>query len=150
VWTDNYEKFSLQAIAQRVGLSLWPIEGTQTDRLARYEQLVTWMSDGEVEIPPDPQFRADLLGIKQKLTPNGFTIDLPETPDGRHTDYAPSSVLALHRAAIDPEAPAPKVGTREFYARQERELEERVFRQMDERWEAEQEERRYLRETSGW
>ena len=59
-----------------------------------HEALVTHMSDGEVDIPPDKQLRADLLGIRQKLTANGFTISLQEVGD-RHCDYAPSVVLAL-------------------------------------------------------
>jgi hypothetical protein len=66
---------------------------------------VTQMSDGEIDLPPDRQLRADMLAIRQKLTPNGFTISLPETADGRHADYAPSVSLALAACAHDPDVP---------------------------------------------
>jgi hypothetical protein len=74
VLSDQYERFSLAAVALRYGLGVWPVIGGATERLARYEGLVTQMSDGEVDLPPDKQVRADLLAIRQKLTPNGFTI----------------------------------------------------------------------------
>jgi hypothetical protein len=91
-----------------------------------------------------------LLGVRQKLTPNGFTIHLPETADGRHTDYAPSVSLAISKCLVDPEDLGPLPGTPEFLKKQADEFEERVWRQQQEEYEAEQEERRYWRETYGW
>jgi hypothetical protein len=104
VESDQYERFGLQSIASRpeIGIGVRVLEHGAVERLARYEAMVTMFSDGEVELPANGQLRADLLAVKQKLTPNGFTIHLPETGDGRHADYAPSVSLALARCRIDP------------------------------------------------
>jgi hypothetical protein len=95
VTTDQYEMHSLLAIANDIGLELAVNERGQSSRLGRYEALRTKFADREVEIPDDKRVRSDLLSIRQKLTPNGFTIDLPETPDGRHADFSPSIALAV-------------------------------------------------------
>ena len=106
VLSDQYEKYSLAAVALRYGIGVWQPTGGAVERLARYEGLVTQMSDGEVDLPPHKQLRADLLAIRQKLTPNGFTIHLPVTSDGRHADFAPSVVLGLAHAETPPEGPS--------------------------------------------
>jgi hypothetical protein len=78
---------------------------TQASKHSMYENLSTWLADGAVELPPDPQVRADLLAVRRKLTVSGFTIQLPTTGDGRHADYAPAVALALSRHLSDPPAP---------------------------------------------
>lgn len=105
VFTDQYERFSLNAIASdpEIGLSvIIPEPWGAIERLAAFENLEMWMANDEVDLPSDKQLRADLLGIRQKLTPNGFTIQLQKTPDGRHCDFAPSVVLSLASALVDP------------------------------------------------
>lgn len=104
VESDQYERFGLQSIANRpeVQLVVRLPGGGAGANLARYEALVTQFSDGEIDIPPDRQVRADLLAIRQRLTPNGFTIALPQTPDGRHADYAPTLALALAACVGEP------------------------------------------------
>lgn len=106
VETDQYEQFGLRAIGARVGLEVVVRERSSVERLERWEQLSVWLADGEVELPPDPVLRADLLAVRRRLTPNGFSVWWPETPDGRHADYAPATVIALSRATVDPELPA--------------------------------------------
>jgi hypothetical protein len=104
VESDAYERFSLQAIGERVGLYVRVGSRSAVERLGRYESLITWLSDHEVDLPPDRQLRADLLAVQQHLTSNGFTIRMPQTPDGRHADYAPSVTLALSSCKVDPAA----------------------------------------------
>lgn len=106
VESDQYERFSLASIGARpeIGLTVWVRDVSTAERLARYESMVTQFSDNEVDLPPHKQLRADLLAIKQKLTPNGFSIQLPHTPDGRHSDFAPTVSMALHGCRIDPAA----------------------------------------------
>jgi hypothetical protein len=147
VESDQYERFGLYSIAQRpeIGLYVCVRERNATERLARYEALVTQMSDGEIELPADKQLRADLLSVRQKLTPNGFTIQLPETADGRHADYAPSVSLALANCRVDPEPPKPKPGTPEYYAQMEADMIERMEQSMLRRLESD----RYWRDFYG-
>jgi hypothetical protein len=99
VVTDQFHGESLQAIAQRLRLDVSIIvdKPTAAERLERYESLLTRLSDDEIELPNDRRVRADLLSVKRKFTPAGFGIHLPTTSDGRHTDYAPSIVLAIAR-----------------------------------------------------
>jgi hypothetical protein len=142
IYSDQYERFGLQSIAERpeIGLSIYVQERSATERLARYEALVTQLSDGEIELPPDKQLRADLLAVRQKLTPNGFTIQLPETPDGRHCDYAPSLTLALANCLIDPEEVPPTPGTPEYELQWQREQEEQLIARLEARRELQREE----------
>jgi hypothetical protein len=116
VHSDQYEKYGLQDIAKRPGIDLgiWPETRTSVQKLASYEQMQQWLSDDEVELPDDPVVRGDLLAIRQRLTANGFTIQLPETADGRHADYAPAIVLGLGYALIDPDPELPALGTVEY------------------------------------
>ena len=115
LYTDQYESFSLRSIASRPDIALDVHVGSRgaVERLGRYEALATQFADGEIELPPDRTVRNDLVAIKQKLTANGFTIYLPETPDGRHSDYAPSVTLALSKCTIEPEMPPPVLTERE-------------------------------------
>lgn len=55
-----------------------------------------------IAIPPIPQLRGDLLAIQRVLTPNGMRFPLPTTGDGRHADYAPSTVGAFAKAKDGP------------------------------------------------
>jgi hypothetical protein len=105
VLSDQYEQFGLSSIAQRVGIFVHVPERTAAQRLGDYESLEILLADGVVELPTHSTLRADLLSIRRKLTPNGFTIHLPLTPDGRHADYAPSVVLALTHCLTPPPAP---------------------------------------------
>ncbi len=129
VWSDQYEKYGLQSIASRpeIDIGVWVEDKSAAERLARYEAMVTQFSDDEIELPSDKQVRADLLAIRQRLTPNGFTIHLPETPDGRHADYAPSVSLALAQCLADPEPLPPAMGTPAFYALQEALIQQRLL-----------------------
>jgi hypothetical protein len=113
VYTDQYEAHALKSIAVRKGLLLSVGERGAGDRLGRYEAMATLLANGEVELPKSDVIRADLLSIRQKITPNGFTIDLPETSDGRHADYAPSIALALSKCTADPVMGAPRISDEE-------------------------------------
>jgi hypothetical protein len=107
VRSDQHHGDSLQAIGRRLTppLSVVIEPTTQTSKHTMYENLATWLADGALEIPPDPQIRADLLAVRRKLTVSGFTIQLPTTGDGRHADYAPAVALALTRPIACPPEP---------------------------------------------
>ena len=106
VWTDQYEHHALRVIAADMGLVLEVGERSGASRLARYEALHTWSAHRTIDLPPDPVVRADLLSIRRKITPSGFTIDLPESPDGRHADFAPTIALGMAKADCPPTAEA--------------------------------------------
>lgn len=112
--TDRYHSHSLYAIGQRVGLVVRVVESSAGQRLERYDNLSKWMLTGQAELHPHKVLRADLLGVRRILTANGVVIREGDTPDGRHSDYAPSTALALERCTIEPVPDPPKPGSAEF------------------------------------
>lgn len=122
VVTDQWHGDSLAAIGRRVGISLSIQPMTAGRKVSLYEDFATWIADCEVDIPAHPQLRADLLNIRRKLTPNGFTISLALTPDGRHADYAPAAVAALERAWLEAREPPPAPGSAEAIREDDRRM----------------------------
>jgi hypothetical protein len=127
VESDGYEKFSLRSIAEPLGLHVAVPPGSHMENLAMYEALQTQFFMGAVDIPPDPQLRADLLGIHQRLTPNGFSIDLASTPDGRHSDYAPSVARALSKCKVDPDVVVGELTPEERALAEQKTIEDALF-----------------------
>jgi hypothetical protein len=143
--TDEFHGQSLAVIAEQPHINLVVrIHPTSAkDKIERYESLLTQLSDGVVELPCEPRVRADLLAVRRLLTPNGFVIRLPETPDGRHCDHASAISLGLERCLVDPEVARPRPYSPEWRADREaaeaarladleRRLEEQTDRELEE------------------
>jgi hypothetical protein len=124
VYSDQASADALKAIGRRHELSVVIEPSTHAGNLARYESLSTYLADEQVEIPPDPQLRADLLSVRKRLTSNGFTIELPRTGD-RHADYAPAVALCLTRPMAEP----PPLPTGKSRAQLEAEEHDRTMRE---------------------
>lgn len=103
--TDQYMGDALQALARRSGITLGIHNWTADQRASLYLSVRTRFDMGEVELAPVSQLRSDLLNVRKRITARGVTIDLPETQDGRHCDYAPALVLALSRYLNDERQP---------------------------------------------
>lgn len=95
VWTDQYQADALRDLARDVGMSLVEETITAARRLELFELLRVRFSAGEIDIPPDPVLRADLLSVRRRVTQSGVTIVLPHTSDGRHADYAAALALLI-------------------------------------------------------
>lgn len=144
VYSDQYEKFGIAEIAASMEPPIHVLqpEWNVNESYAAHEALERWASDGDLDIPGDPLLRQDLLGIIRKLTPNGFTIRYLETPDGRHSDYAPTVVKCLAHAVVPPEPDAHiNPGSPEAWKAKEDELE----RAIDESLAAEEAEEKWQR-----
>src|SRR5271165_6077592 len=124
--SDESHGQSLAVIAERpeIDLMVRVIPTTAPAKIERFETLATWLADGEVELPPTAQVRADLLGVRRLLTPNGWVVRLSETPDGRHCDHASSIPLALENARYEPDESvgAAPFGSPGYYAEQQERL----------------------------
>lgn len=117
VHTDHWSVDALAAVgrAERkvmVGAEevSWPIylmpwHQTSQERYLAYDTLRVLIERGVVELPPVPSVRSDLLAVRKVVTRNGLTVDLRETPDGRHADFAPAVQRAVERAAALPDPP---------------------------------------------
>jgi hypothetical protein len=102
-------------IGRRVGLSLSPTDAPAS----LYASMCLQLRDDGLELPDDPQLRADLLRARARP---GASWELPRTPDGRHADYAPVVALAASKASGGPAERAPKLepGTAAWWEEQER------------------------------
>jgi hypothetical protein len=142
--TDEFHGQSLAIIAERpdIDIVVRVNPTTATDKIERYESLLTQLSDETIELPGEPKVRADLLAVRRLLTPNGFVVRLPETPDGRHCDHASSISLGLSRCLVDPTVAGPRYLSDEWKAAQaerrrqldaelEKRLEDETDRQME-------------------
>lgn len=101
--TDQYSLDALRDIADRHGLALFGTTIDQKNRLQMAEHAALQLSLGLLELPKDRAVRADLLAAKKRVTQNGMTLVLPRSGDGRHCDYLPSLMLALHHPPPAPD-----------------------------------------------
>jgi hypothetical protein len=97
IHVDSWSFDAMQDHAREVGLSL--IEQPAGERDLPYQQLHTLLANGDVELPPEPMLRTDLLAVQQRATAGGVKIYLPQTANGRHCDYVPAVALAVTYAA---------------------------------------------------
>lgn len=99
--SDQWSADALRDIAQTVGLSLTAWTFTDTQKTEKYMKLKSELIEGRIELPPNAQLRTDLLRLRRKVTQSGVRIELPNSSDGRHCDFAPSIMLALSRYLDD-------------------------------------------------
>lgn len=138
-WSDQYSGDALRDLAREcgpgnTGFDLLLSTADERKKLARYKNLATRVADTQLDLPPDPYVRADLLGIRKRVQQGGgVSIVLPKTADGRHCDYAPAITLALSLYLDEPDTSVepPRPGTPEWIVleagREEREDEEAVL-----------------------
>lgn len=103
--TDQLGYEFVSALARDYGLYLALVAWTAQNRTPAFDALRRRLATSSIELPPDPMVRADLVGVRRRLTASGVTIHLPSTGDGRHADYAPP--LARLAARYLEEAAAP-------------------------------------------
>ena len=102
-WLDSDQHMgdALTVIARQHGLSLLQQTTSDKERTDKYLAIRTRLDMGEVELPPVPQLRTDLLHLRKRVTQTGVSIVLPLTADGRHADFAPALMLAMSRYLDD-------------------------------------------------
>lgn len=97
VLSDQAMADALRDHSARTGLSISPTSITASKRMQLYQNVKLRLQAGEMDIPNDRLFQADLMRVRRRASAGGATVVLPETGDGRHCDYAPSLVLAMSR-----------------------------------------------------
>lgn len=117
LWSDQASGDALRDIAADIGMTLVPVATTQASKIDMFRNAQTLIRTDQVDLPPDPQVKQDLLGIRRRWTRSGATIELAKTPDGRHSDYAPSIATVLSKPLTEP---AEVPGVREDIARERR------------------------------
>jgi len=97
IHVDSWSFDAMQDHARAADLTL--VEQPAGERDLPYQQLHTLLANGDVELPPEPMLRTDLLSVRQRATAGGVRIHLPRTANGRHCDHVPSVALAVTYAS---------------------------------------------------
>lgn len=100
--SDQVMGDALVALGRQVGLRVVQWRYTEPERAKKHIAIRTRMDMGEIELPPVPRMRTDLLHVRKKITPGGIGVALPQTSDGRHCDWAPTLMLVLSRLLPEP------------------------------------------------
>lgn len=124
VHSDEFSGDALRDIFARYDVVLVIHDTTAGGKVEDYTQVKTEMSDGKMELAPDPYLRSDLLAVKRRVTSTGIAIVLPKTADGRHCDFAPALVMVMVQVLPEYEKPIPKPGTRERADYEEKRMED--------------------------
>lgn len=110
VYSDQWAADALKDIAHDCGLTLVEEPWTSKKIWDAYMALRDGMTDGSVEICRNRQLTQDLRMVRKRVTPNGMSIHLPKTADGRHCDYAPAVARVLNRWFAEEKEPRPAPG----------------------------------------
>jgi hypothetical protein len=94
VLTDQHAADAYADIARGVGLHISERAWTSQRKTEAYGALAARLAEGTLELAPVPLLIDDLRRLRRRLTPQGIAIDLPQTHDGRHCDYAPALAMA--------------------------------------------------------
>lgn len=92
--SDQWSEDSLRESARSAGLSLVVTPWTAGLKADAYDGLKLLAQESKAEFPKSDVVRADLLGIRTKLTRNGVSYELA-TQGPRHSDFAPCIAMNL-------------------------------------------------------
>lgn len=104
--SDQFAGDALKDIARQAGLTLTLEPWSAPSKREAYEGLRSMLLDEELELPPDPAVKTDLLGIRKRLTRNGVTYELA-SQGSRHSDFAPAIAMAAAKVRSVAKAPEP-------------------------------------------
>ena len=100
--TDQYAVDLLAVIAERHGLTLQSVNYNTEQFLEMCETLKLIISNGCLELPPEPMLRSDLVSTQKRATMAGHRVKLARTADGRHGDYVPPLALFAAHPPMPP------------------------------------------------
>jgi hypothetical protein len=108
VGTDQWSVDALRDLGKGLGLDLIEFPATRSSNDDGYLELARRFELGEIELAPVPNLISDLRRLRRITTAGGVHIDLPETSDGRHCDFAPPLMRAAQRHTAQPAAVDPR------------------------------------------
>lgn len=121
-YTDQWSADANRDLAFEMGLNLVIEDWKGTQRTNAYQSMAVQAALEKVDLPRDPMVRKDLSLVKRRVTPNGISIHLPATSDGRHCDYAAAIARVLFRWLNDEQEVAPDIGEPGYDAHLEKEM----------------------------
>lgn len=94
VWSDAYGIEATSGLADERKLTVLVHDWNAENRWTASRKMADLLENQELELPPDDDFRDDLVRIRKKPTSTGLTIIMPSTGK-RHCDYFAVLALAL-------------------------------------------------------
>lgn len=116
---DMWSGDAMRDIARGFDLELVLVHTDEATRFNRAKSFATRVEDRLVDLPPDPDLRADLLGVRKRITQKAAIIVYPQTSNKRHCDFAPPIILALAlyvEPSADEKPPPPQKSAKERIA----------------------------------
>lgn len=129
IYTDQWSLDAMQDSARDLGLTLIGEPWSTRSKAEAYEELLKLAQDDTAVVPDVGHVRADLLGVRKVLTRNGVSYVLATTPDGRHSDFAPSIAMAFVKAIHRTHEKAPSLDDAARAAKDKREFLTRMSRE---------------------
>lgn len=126
--TDQWAADPLREAAFRFGVRLHEEQWQGHNRTQAFINMAKWLERGLLELAPEPALAADLRRVGKRVSARGdISIHLPQTPDGRHCDFAACLAMGLSQWIAPPAAPAPKPKTvQELEAEYKQRLKEEI------------------------
>lgn len=93
VTSDQYAFGPIKDLALDLGFGVSELVFTSANKKKLYMNLRTRAVSGLLELPPIPEMKRDLQNVKKRFSRGEFVIDLVETSDGRHCDFAPALAI---------------------------------------------------------
>lgn len=111
VYTDQWAADAIRDIAYEFKLCVQDITVNSQRKVELFDSLKTLLVERRVELAPVPELSNDLRRVRRVVTQHGISIDLPQTSDGRHCDFA--MALAMASAVPLPMPPEPETEKKE-------------------------------------
>lgn len=118
-FTDEWSADALQDIAEEFGLSLVIEDWTQKEKTDAFTSLGVWLAQARVELAPHPMMEKDFKQVRRRASTKGHIVQLVQTPDGRHADFASATARCLKQDLADEIQDPPEPGTKEWWDSQE-------------------------------
>jgi hypothetical protein len=110
VGTDQWSVDALRDLAKDPAIRLDLIEfpATRASNDDGYLELARRFELGEIDMPALPSMLSDLRRLRRITTSGSVRVELPQTSDGRHCDFAPPLMRAAQRATAQPAVRDPR------------------------------------------
>jgi hypothetical protein len=108
VHSDQYAIEAISALANERGLSVLLTDLNADIRWKMGSTIRTMLEENELELPPVPDLREDLVRARKKVTSNGISVVLPTSGGGRHCDFFTALGLAVLNPPEPPEPERPE------------------------------------------
>lgn len=118
-FTDEWSADPLHELAELYGIDLVLEDWNQREKADSYSGLGVWMADGRVELAPHPMMEKDFKAVRRRASVKGWTVQLKQTEDGRHGDFAAATARCLKQHIAEEVVDPPEMGSERWWKKEE-------------------------------